>query len=76
MKLYYWPEFGCDYTCGIAFAIAETEQQAKELIIQQYYLEMNIPDDGDDSDALMLFQSEVKVLPVEIGIGRYCLGGG
>lgn len=74
MNLYFWPEFGCDCTCGIAFAIAETEQQAKEIVMQQYYSKTGI--DDDDEFVMKLFQSEVEILPIEIGIGRYCLGGG
>jgi hypothetical protein len=74
VNLYYWPEFGGDYTPGIAFAIAETEQQAKKIVVQQYYLETGNSD--DDKYVLSLFDSEAIILPVESGIGRYCLGGG
>ena len=74
MNLYYWSEFGCDHTCGVAFAVAETEQQAREIIMQRYYAETGSSDDDEFVQAL--FQSEVEVLPVEVGTGRYCLGGG
>lgn len=74
MNLYYWPKFGCEYTCGIAFAVADTEEQAKEIITQQYYSETDVSD--DDKFVQGLFQSEVEILPVEAGTGRYCLGGG
>lgn len=32
LKLYVWPEFAYDYTPGLAFAIAETVQEAQALI--------------------------------------------
>ena len=31
-KLYIWHDVFCDYTCGIAFAIAENPKHAKQLI--------------------------------------------
>lgn len=34
MKLYVWYEVRCDYTPGIAFALAESEKEAKELILK------------------------------------------
>ena len=76
MNLYYWPEFGwgCDLTPGMAFAIAETEQQAKKIVIERYYSETGISD--DDEFVMRLFQSEVEVLPLEEKTGRYCFGGG
>jgi hypothetical protein len=74
VNLYYWPEFGGDYMPGIAFAIADNEQQAKKIVVQQYYLESGNSD--DDEYVLRLFDSEAVILPIESGIGRYCLGGG
>lgn len=32
LKLYVWPEFCPDYTMGLAFAIAETVQEAKSMV--------------------------------------------
>lgn len=32
LKLYIWTEFEPDYTDGLAFAIAETEEEARELV--------------------------------------------
>lgn len=32
LKLYVWENYGCDYTCGIAFALAESEEEARKLI--------------------------------------------
>ena len=36
LKLYVWEEFCPDYTEGIAFAIAETAEQAQELVIEEH----------------------------------------
>lgn len=33
LKLYVWPEVFCDYTCGMAVAIAETLEEAADMII-------------------------------------------
>jgi len=33
LRLYVWHEFACDYTCGIAFAIAQNEEEAKDVIL-------------------------------------------
>ena len=32
LKLYIWDDFCSDYTSGLAFAIAETESEARELV--------------------------------------------
>lgn len=32
LKLYVWPNFVPDYSVGLAFAIAESEKEAKEMI--------------------------------------------
>ena len=36
LKLYVWEEFSCDWTCGIAFAIAESKEEAKTLCTKAY----------------------------------------
>ena len=33
LKLYVWQEVFCDYTCGIAFALAHDEEEARHLIV-------------------------------------------
>jgi len=33
LKLYIWQEVFCDYTCGIAFALAHNVEEARHLII-------------------------------------------
>ena len=32
LKLFIWHEIRCDYTCGIAFALAHTVEEAREVI--------------------------------------------
>ena len=36
MKLFVWRDVLCDYTCGIAFAMAETEERARKLIAKGF----------------------------------------
>ena len=36
MKLYVWDDVLCDYTSGIMFAIAESEEDAKKIIMKNY----------------------------------------
>ena len=35
LKLFVWTDFSPDYIGGLAFAIAETESEAKELILKE-----------------------------------------
>lgn len=39
LKLFVWPEFQPDYSKGLAFAIAESEEEAKNLIYEQTDIE-------------------------------------
>lgn len=39
LKLYVWPNFAPDYSKGLAFAIAESEEEAKKLIYEQTGIE-------------------------------------
>lgn len=32
LKLFVWTEVDCDWTCGIAFALAETAEEAREIL--------------------------------------------
>ena len=34
LRLFIWTEFACDYTCGLAFAIARDEVEARKLIVK------------------------------------------
>ena len=35
LKLFVWDDVFCDYTCGVAFALAETKEEAVRLIVAQ-----------------------------------------
>jgi len=35
MKLFVWTDYMCDYSCGVAFALAETIEQAREEVSLQ-----------------------------------------
>lgn len=35
LKLYVWGNVFCDYTCGIAFAIAHDSEEARKMIIEK-----------------------------------------
>jgi len=35
LKLYVWEDVLCDYTCGVIFALAETLDEAKELVNEE-----------------------------------------
>ena len=37
MKLYVWDHVFCDYTCGVAFALAESVEHARELVKAECY---------------------------------------
>ena len=39
LKLFIWPEFLPDYSSGLAFAIAETEEEAREMVIDDIGLD-------------------------------------
>lgn len=39
LKLFIWSEFLPDYSDGLAFAIAETEEEAREMVIEDIGLE-------------------------------------
>jgi len=60
LSLYVWTQFCPDYTDGLAFAIAETEEHARQLVTDQLTWE---PSDW----------GKVQVLPHDqpIGFGSY-----
>ena len=37
LRLYVWRDVLCDYTCGVAFAIAPDADTARRLICEKYY---------------------------------------
>lgn len=67
-KLYIWDEVLCDYTCGMAFAIARTVEEAIKAT--------GVPEYNRD-----LYNSEPRVinlpgLSLSEPIGEHCYGGG
>jgi len=35
LKLFVWTDFDPDYTCGLAVALAETEEEARKLVLKK-----------------------------------------
>jgi hypothetical protein len=65
MKLYVWHNVFCDYTCGIAFAMAESAEEARRLIREN-------AEDWEDIDGALADEPEVYDGPH----GEHILGGG
>ena len=55
LKLYVWDEWAPSYSGGLAFAIAESEKEAKELIIEECY-------DPDEWGELYTYELDQKVV--------------
>lgn len=51
LKLFVWTDFAPDYTGGLAFAIAKTEEDARKMVIGQYGIN---PSDWGDLHTLPL----------------------
>lgn len=71
MKLYLWRSTLCDYTCGAAFAVAESVEEAARVIEAAW-----LKDEGRPlpDDALAAGAVEVHELDEPFGFARY--GGG
>lgn len=67
LKLFVWHEVFYDYTPGMAFALAETEEEARKLIIDQ----MNISESSADD---LTKEPEVYEVTDRVGFGIW--GGG
>lgn len=50
LQLYVWQGFGTDYTDGLAFAIAASEEEAKKLVIEYLDLRDDLIDDDEWGD--------------------------
>ena len=64
LSLYVWTEHACDYTAGLAFAIAEDETMARRLVIKAH-------GDCDPHDWGCL-----QILPLDAPIAFAVYGGG
>lgn len=65
LKLFVWKDVFCDYTCGMAFAIGETKEQAIDAIV-------NVSDYEKDE----LIRSKCEEYPIDKPIGFAVWGGG
>jgi hypothetical protein len=63
IKLFVWTQFEPDFNSGLAFAIAKTEEEAKNIIIK------------NRSDFLIQEFGDVKILEIKSGIGFSVTGG-
>lgn len=70
LKLYVWHGFGTDYTDGLAFAIASSEEEAKQLVLEYIGLE-DKPDILDDDE-----WGELTVHSLSTPIAGAVFGGG
>jgi len=66
LRLYVWPEYRTDYTSGMAFAIAHSEDQARAMVTKKYdYKGMGwSPDFGPSPEVY-----ELKPIAFEVGGG-------
>ena len=64
LKLFIWTGFSPDYTDGLAFAIAENEDEAKTLV-EKFFGFNRITQWGD-----------LEILPLTRRVGRCVFGGG
>jgi hypothetical protein len=71
MKLFVWKDVFCDYTCGIAFAVAKNKEEAIELIMTEY--EKDIP---GVRKWRSLKNEEPEVHDLTIPYGTYVSGSG
>ena len=63
LKLFVFEGFAPDYTDGLAFAIAHSEEEARELIVKEYGYEP-------------YGWGELKVYPLDAPIAKAVAGGG
>lgn len=68
LQLYVWQGFGTDYTDGLAFAIASSEEEAKQLVLE--YVDLNSDVFGDDE------WGELTVHDLSTPIAGAVFGGG
>jgi len=63
IKLFVWTQFEPDFNSGLAFAVAKTEEEAKNIIIK------------NRGDFLIQEFGDVKILEIKSGIGFSVTGG-
>ena len=68
-KLYVWRDVLCDYTCGIAFAIAESPERAIELLSEIGIYDHHI-------DGIKIDGAEPEEVSLSEEYADYAYGGG
>ena len=69
MQLYVWDHVLCDYTCGIAVAVARTESEARETLLKS-------TTDAWEREALAADVSGAPAEILDVPAGAFCWGGG
>lgn len=75
MKLYVWTGVLCDYTCGMAFAIAESVEDAIQVIATKGLNEGHIKDPMGEYEIEQLRSEQPMVYELSEKIGYYIWGG-
>jgi len=75
IKLYVWEKVLCDWTCGIAFALAVSLEEAKELVSDKYNEMFGCTkEDGDYEIPYFVNDEDPKIYDDSVGYTVY--GGG
>lgn len=75
LKLFVWPETLSSYTCGIMFALAHDEAEAKKLIMDQ----SRADEEGRPGEGSVIEERDFEGKPAEVYTapkGFYVYGGG
>lgn len=65
-KIYVWTDISCDYTCGIAVAVARNIREARAAVIKA----------GAHAHEIMANKPKVHAINRQKAIGFHCAGGG
>lgn len=81
MKLYIWHDVYTDYTSGIAFAIASSEEEAIDMICQAWEREIpslkKVPiEKRRESEKRELSKGTLEIRPLSSPYGDFVCGGG
>jgi len=71
MKLYVWENVLCDWTCGIAFALANSLEEAIKLVSDYY--NKGFGWEGEEYQTPYFVSEEPKIYDVPVG---YAIWGG
>ena len=73
MKLYVWEDVLCDWTCGIAFALANSKEEAIELVSDYYNEDFGWTKEAGNYEVPCFTKDKPKVYDVPVG---YAIWGG